>query len=416
MDDLSNREFTIEQNTVQPEKFSSGHLYFISFIVFLDMLGFGIVLPVMPMLIHDISGMGIDRGAEIGGLLIFIYSGMQFLFAPLIGGLSDQFGRRPVLLTTLLLMSIDYALMAIAPTLTWLVVGRAISGVAGATWATAYACIADCVSVGERERAFGVLGGLGAAGFVLGPALGGFTGELWTRLPFVIASGLAAAGLVFGLSYFRETLPFEARRRVNLIRANPIGGIVRMAGTPFVLPCLFVIFLINLASQAQLSIWPFWGALQFGWSPTTSGLTVSLYGVLFGAVQAFTTGWLVTRFGAARTAQYALMLGLPSYALLAFAPSTSVVVFAIIVGAGTGVVIPALQGLMTARVAENAQGELQGALVSASSLSAIVGSMAMTHIFSHFSDMEGLFFPGAPYLLSFAILIPAIAIIRHATT
>jgi MFS transporter, DHA1 family, tetracycline resistance protein len=393
---------------------NNSQLFVIGIIVFLDMIGYGIILPVMPQLIHDISGTSIDRSAEIGGFLLFVYAVMQFLFAPLIGSLSDRFGRRPVLLTTLALLAIDYAIMAVAPTLGWLAAGRAISGIMGATWAAAYASIADCVSFENRGRAFGILGGAGAAGFVFGPALGGIVGEFGTRLPFIAAALLVGAGLLIGLIALRETLPAKSRREFKLARANPIGAILRMARVPLVLPCLTTVFLMNLASQAQLSIWPYWGELRFGWQPLTSGLTVSLYGVLLGMVQALTTGWCVARFGAVRTAWYGLLFGLPSYLMLAFAPSTPFVILAIIVGACTGIAFPALQSLMTTKVAEDAQGELQGAISSTISSSAIAGPILMTQIFGLFTDSNGVFFPGAPYILAFCVLISTILLFRRA--
>lgn len=383
----------------------------VAFIVFIDMLGIGLILPVMPHLIGEVAHTGIDRSAEIGGLLLFVYAGMQFLFAPVIGGLSDRFGRRPVLLTTLLLLSIDYFIMVLAPSLAWLVAGRMLSGIMGASWAASNSCIADCVEPEDRGAAFGMLGGAGAAGFVLGPAVGGLASVLGTRFPFVIAAGLAFAGAAAGLVFLKETLPAERRRAFELGRANPLGSILQMARTPFVLACLVVIFFMQLSAQAQLSIWAYWGELQFGWSPTTIGLTVSLYGIMLGIAQAVLTGRSIARFGAERTAKYALLFGLPSYFLLALATSTSTVLLAIVLGTVTGMTFPALQGLMTARVSEDAQGELQGAIASTVSLTSIIGPVLMTQIFARFSNHAGSYFPGAPYVFSFALLFVAIVIL-----
>ena len=170
-------------------------LFSVAFIVFVDMLGLGLIIPVMPRLISEVSATSIYRSAEIGGFLMFSYAGMQFLFAPTIGGLSDRYGRRPVLLTTLFLLAIDYAIMALAPTMIWLVMGRMMSGIMGASWAAANSCVADCISAEKRGRAFGMLAGAGAAGFVLGPALGGLAGEFGTRVPFIVAACLALVGV-----------------------------------------------------------------------------------------------------------------------------------------------------------------------------------------------------------------------------
>ena len=386
-------------------------LRLVAFIVFVDMLGLGLILPVMPRLIGEISNVGIDRSAEIGGFLLFTYAAMQFLFAPIVGGLSDRFGRRPVLLTTLAALGVDYCVMAVAPSLTWLFAGRMISGIMGATWAASNSCIADCVPVERRGAAFGLLGGAGAAGFVLGPSVGGLAGEFGTRLPFAIAAVLALSGATVGYFVLRETLPPERRRPFAISRANPLGSLVQMTKIPFVIDSLSVIFFMQLSGQAQTSIWAFWGALRFGWSPLTSGLTISSYGFLLGTAQAVLTGKSIARFGAANTARFSLLFGIPSYLLLAFAPSTSVVIMAILVGTITGMTFPSLQSLMTARVSEDAQGELQGAIASTISLTAIIGPITMTQIFGHFSDRKGLFFPGAPFIVSIVLISVAITLL-----
>lgn len=383
----------------------------VAFICFVDMLGFGLMLPVMPRLIGEISHTNLGRAAEIGGMLMFAYAGMQFLFAPIIGGLSDRFGRRPVLLTTLFLLGIDYAIMALAPSLAWLVAGRLMSGIMGASWAASNSCVADCVEPDERGAAFGLLLGAGGIGFVLGPAIGGLASELGTRVPFMLASGLAFAGTMVGLILLKETLPFDRRRRFELARANPLGSITQMAKTPFVLACLFVVFFMQFSAQAHLSIWAFWGELQFGWTPTISGLTVSLFAILTGIGQAMLTGRSIKRFGAAATAKYTLLFGLPSYFLLAIATSTPIVLLAILLGAVTGMTSPAIQTLMSVRISEDAQGELQGAIASMIGLASIIGPIAMTQIFVQFADYRGVHFPGAPYLLSIALLMIAIWIL-----
>jgi DHA1 family tetracycline resistance protein-like MFS transporter len=386
-------------------------LFSVGFIVFVDMLGLGLIIPVMPRLISEVAQTSIHRSAEIGGLLMFSYAGMQFLFAPTIGGLSDRYGRRPVLLTTLFLLAVDYAIMALAPTLVLLVIGRMMSGVMGASWAAANSCVADCVSADERARAFGMLAGAGAAGFVLGPALGGLAGEFGPRVPFIIAACLALIGVGLGLALLKETLPPDRRRDFSLARANPIGSILQISRTPFVLAFLSVIFFIQLSSQAQIAIWAYWGELQFGWTPTTIGLTASLYGVMLAFAQAVLTGECVNRFGAANTAKIALLFALPSYLILAFATSTTAVVLAILVGSFAGMTLPALQSLMSLRVNDDAQGELQGAVASTLSSTAIIGPLLMTQTFAHFADGQGIYFPGAPFVISLASLIVAITIL-----
>lgn len=383
-------------------------LNLVGFIVFVDMLGIGLILPVMPRLIAEVAHVGIARAAELGGYLLFAYAVMQFLCAPVIGGLSDRFGRRPVLLVTLVALGVDYAVMAWAPSYGWLFAGRMISGVMGATWAASNACIADCLPPEERGAEFGRLGGFGAAGFVLGPALGGLAGTLGTRWPFVIAAVLALSGAAAGLVVLRETLAASRRRAFTLGRANPFGTLVQMVRIPFVALCLLVAFLMQLAAQSQLSIWPYWGALVFGWSPLVAGLTVTAFGVGIGLVQGMATGKVIARVGPSATARFSLLFGLPSYLLLAFAGNTATAMLGVACGVMTGMTFPALQQLMSSRVPHDAQGELQGAIASAISLTSIIGPLVMTRIFASYAP-RGL--PGAPYLLACAILSLALALL-----
>lgn len=391
----------------------------LALIMFIDAAGIGLIVPVMPTLIEGLTGRGIDRAAEIGGWLLFVYATMQFLFAPIIGGLSDRFGRRPVLLATLAMLGVDYALMAWAPTLGWLFLGRIISGMMGATWAAANSCIADSVPAGQRGVAFGALAGAAAAGFVLGPAIGGLLGQFGDRLPFVAAALLCAGGTLFGLASLAETLPVDRRRRFDLARANPLGSIVRMRTNPLVIGCLTAIFFMQLASQSQLSIWAFYGALKFGWTPLVIGLTVTLFGVLLGITQGYLAGKAITRFGAVRTAGWSLGFGFPSFLILAFAPSPIILVAGMVIGSISGMCFPALQQLVTQGVEEDSQGELQGAIASMISLTAIIGPPVMTGVFGAYADNRGLFFPGAPFLLAaglsvIATLVLVRTLIRHA--
>jgi MFS transporter, DHA1 family, tetracycline resistance protein len=380
----------------------------IAFIVFIDMAGIGLIIPVMPRLIMELSGEGLDRAAEIGGLLLFAYAVMQFIFSPIIGGLSDRFGRRPVLLFTLASLGIDYALMAWAPTLAWLFVGRMISGIMGATWAAANSSVADMVPVENRGAAFGLLGGAGAAGFVLGPAIGGVFGLLGDRVPFIVASILSLAAALYGWFALKESLPADKRRAFSFARANPFGTMVQMAKTPLVLGCLITAFFMQFAAQANFAVWSYYGALQFGWGPLMIGATVALFGILLAVAQGLMVGKVIARFGAVRTALWSLVFAIPSYLVIGFATSTAMMILGIIIGAVAGLTFPAMQSLMTTKVAEDAQGELQGAIASVVSLTAIVGPPAMTAVFGAYADKEGLFFPGAPYMLATALMAAAL--------
>ncbi len=380
----------------------------IAFIVFIDMAGIGLIIPVMPRLVMGLTGEGVDRAAEIGGLLLFAYAVMQFIFSPIIGGLSDRFGRRPILLFTLAALGVDYLLMAWAPTLVWLFAGRMISGVMGATWAAANSCVADTVEPDQRGAVYGLLGGAGASGFVLGPVLGGVFGLLGDRVPFIVAAVLCISGAVYGYFALRETLPPEKRRAFSIARANPFGTMVQMAKAPLVLGCLITVFFMQFAAQSNFAVWSYYGVLMFDWGPLTIGATVALFGILLAVIQGLLVGKVIARFGAVRTAVWSLIFAIPSYLIIGFAGSTAMMVLGIIIGSITGLTFPAMQSLMTTRIAEDAQGELQGAIASVVSLTAIIGPPAMTGVFGAYADDVGLFFPGAPYMLAVALMIVAV--------
>lgn len=391
----------------------------IAFIVFIDMAGIGLIVPVMPKLVMQLSGAQVDRAAEIGGWLLFAYAIMQFVFSPIIGGLSDRFGRKPVLISTLAALGLDYALMAMAPTLAWLFVGRIISGVMGATWAAANSCVADVIEPEKRGSVYGLMGGAGAAGFVLGPALGGAFGLWGDRVPFWVASVLCLVGAAYGAYAFRETLPPEKRRSFSLKRANPFGTMQQMMKAPLVFGCLITIFFMQFAAQSNFAVWSYYGTLKFDWGPLTIGATVALFGMLMAIIQGLLVGKVIARFGAVKTAVWSLMFAIPSYLVIGFAGSTAMAIVGLIIGSISGLTFPAMQSLMTGKVAEDAQGELQGAIGSVVSLTSIVGPPAMTGVFGAYADSTGLYFPGAPYMLAATLMTIAVAMLwqtlrRHA--
>jgi MFS transporter, DHA1 family, tetracycline resistance protein len=392
-------------------KSTTASLGLIALIVFIDTAGIGLIIPVLPTLIGKLGHVAVDRAAEIGGWLLFAYAIMQFIFAPIIGGLSDRYGRRPVLLVTLALLGVDYALMFWAPTLAWLFVGRLISGMMGATWPAANSCVADTCAPDERGRAFGLLGACGAAGFVLGPAIGGFFGQFGDRIPFLFAALLCIIGAIIGLFKLPETLPPEKRRAFTLARANPLGNLIQMMKTPLVIGLLGVIFFMQLGSQSQLSVWAYYGTLKFNWSPMVIGLTVTLFGALLAGVQGGLVGPVIKRFGEDKTAKFSLLFGIPSYLILAFATQTWHMIAGIIVGCVTGLTFPAMQSLMTGKIGEDAQGELQGAIASMISLTSIIGPLMMTNVFGAFADKSGIYFQGAPFILAIGLLLIAIALL-----
>jgi len=404
---------TIEQTakkTAGPAPSPTSTLTLVALIVFIDMVGIGLIVPVLPDLLEEVTGKGLAESAQIGGWLLFAYALMQFLFAPVIGGLSDRFGRRPVLLITLFALGIDYAIMAWAPTLFWLFLGRIVAGIMGASWAAANSCIADLATPEERGKFFGIMGAAGASGFVIGPAIGGLLGEMGVRLPFIASAALALAGAVIGFFNLRETLPPERRRAFSLARANPLGTLVQMGRNPIVLGFIAVIFFMQLAGQAQMSIWSYHTQLVFDWSLKDIGYSVALFGLILAFVQGGLTGAVISKIGPRKTALLGFLLASPTFFLFAFAQSSGFMIVGIIFGSFGGLTFPALQQMMSERVAEDAQGELQGAIASAMSITSIIGPVIMTSVFSTFADDEGVYFPGAPYLLAAMLSFTGIAI------
>ena len=380
-------------------------LGFVAFICFIDMCGIGLIIPVVPSLIRGLTGQGLDRAAQTGSYLLFVYAVMQFLCAPIIGGLSDRYGRRPVLLVTLAALGLDYALMAYAPTLAWLFVGRAISGVMGATWAAANSCVADMTTQETRGRAFGLLGAGGAAGFVIGPAIGGLLGQFGDRMPFVAACVMALGGVLVGWRYLPETLPRERRRAFDLRRANPIGSIKQMSGIPIVLGFLAVILCMQFASQATNAVWAYFNILKFGWTPLMVGLSAALFGALVAVAQGLLTGRSIARYGEVATGIFGLCCAVAAYLTFAAASASWMIFAGIVVGALGNMTFPAMQAMMTRETPENAQGELQGAIASTVSFTSIIGPVVMATTFRHFADSKGLYFPGAPFLLSAVLMV-----------
>ncbi|MEM7778807.1 MAG: TCR/Tet family MFS transporter [Pseudomonadota bacterium] len=398
----------MNHNAAKPATRST--LFFVALIVFIDMVGIGLIIPVLPSLLEEVTGQGPDQTAEIGGYLLFAYALMQFTFAPIIGGLSDRFGRRPVLLVTLFMLGIDYAIMAWAPTLFWLFVGRVLSGIMGASWAAANSCIADVASKEERGKFFGIMGAAGAGGFVIGPALGGLLGSVDVRLPFIAAAVLAIAGAAVGYFLLKETLPKERRRPFTMARANPLGTLLQMTRHPVVLGFLAVIFFSQLAAQSHITIWAYHTELVFGWSELEIGLSVALFGTMLVIVQGGLTGKVIARIGPQRTILLGFFLSFPANFVFAFAPTGSYMIIGILIGCISGLCFPAMQQIMSSTIAEDAQGELQGAIASTISITSIFGPLVMTSTFGTFADDQGPFFPGAPYLVAASLSAIAIGI------
>ncbi len=377
-------------------------LAFIFITVLIDAIGFGVVIPVFPQLIMQLTGRSLASAAEVSGWIAFLYASVQFLMGPVIGGLSDRFGRRPVLLASLAAFSIDYLVMAFAPTLWWLVAARVVAGITGATFPTAYAYIADVTPPEKRGANFGVIGMAFGFGFIIGPALGGFVAGFGHEVPFLVSAGLAMANFLYGLFVLPESLPPESRRPFEWRRANPVGALVRLKSAhPVVLMLAATVFVWTLSYQSLYSIWSYHGQQRYGWTPEQVGWSLAAVGVTGAIVQGFLGRKLIPRFGQRNIIIVGLLSAVAGYSTYALADAGWTVYLGIAVSACQGLVFPCLQGLMSAEVGPTEQGELQGAVASIQSLSAIVGPPLMTTVFARFSAADApVYAPGAPFMVS----------------
>jgi DHA1 family tetracycline resistance protein-like MFS transporter len=382
---------------------------FIFVTVLLDSIGFGIIMPVVPHLIMDISGDKLTDAARIGGLLMFTFAAMQFAASPILGNLSDQFGRRPVLLCSLLAMACNYMLMGWAPTLVWLFVGRLVAGVSASTYGTANAYIADTFPPEQRAQYFALLGAAFGTGFIVGPAIGGFLGEFGPRTPFYAAAGLTFINVIYGFFVLPESLKVENHRKFVLARANPLGAFRQLINYPVVMALIVVYFFYMLGHFALPSVWAFFTIEKFDWSPREIGISLSFVGVAMIFVQAYLIRKVLPLWGPVKTAVVGLVATSISFFGYAFIPYAWMIYVVIAIGALQGFVTPSVQSIMSAQVPANAQGELQGAIGSMSGLVAILSPPFMTETFAYFSSGKAAFyFPGAPFFAAAILTILAL--------
>lgn len=392
---------------------SRNALTFVFITVLIDMIGFGIVIPVMPQLIVDLTGEAFGPAAVWGGRLLVAYAAMQFVFAPIIGNLSDRFGRRPVLLASLLAFGLDYIIMGMAPRLSWLFAGRIVAGIAGATHVTATAYIADVSSPEDRAKNFGLIGAAFGLGFIFGPVLGGFLGEYGPRVPFFAAGGLALCNLIYGFFVLPETLPPEKRRSFSVERANPFGAIRQMRHFPVVIGLFAVLFFYQIAHDANPSTWSYYTMLKFEWTTRDVGYSLGAVGLLFAFVQGVLIRAVIPRIGESRTVALGFLAMVLGFAGFAFATEGWMLYAFLVPFSLSGLANPALRGIMSNQVPADAQGELQGAIASLVSVTAIVAPWLMTELFGYFtSDSAPFYFPGIPFLL--AALLMVVSLIRFA--
>jgi DHA1 family tetracycline resistance protein-like MFS transporter len=396
-----------------------GAFVFVFIAVLIDAIGFGIILPVLPQLIMQLTGVPIDRAAQYGGALSFVYALMQFFCAPILGNLSDQFGRRPVLLFALLALGCDYLIMGFAPLIGWLFFGRMVAGVAGASFTPAYAYVADISPPERRAQNFGLLGAAFGIGFILGPAIGGLLGGLGPRAPFFAAGALALANTAFGYFALPESLARGSRRAFQWARANPLGTLAQMRKLPAVSALLGALFLWQLAHQVFPSTWSFYGITQFHWSSREVGYSLAFVGLVMAIAQGLLTRVLIPRIGGERRAA-ALGMAAAFVAYLGYAFAThGWMVYVVSLSAFLfALTYPSMNALASQQTPANAQGELQGAVACLYSLSSIVGPPLMTQVFSHFTARSApVFFPGAAFLMAAALtIVCALLFVKAART
>lgn len=387
-------------------------LVFIFVTVLIDSIGFGIVIPVFPQLLQHLSSLSIAEAAPISGWLGLGFAAMQFVFGPIIGGLSDRFGRRPVLLASLAAFGLDYVAMAFAPTLAWLFVTRLIAGATGASFGTAYAYIADVSPPEKRAANFGIAGMGFGLGFIIGPVLGGLLARFGTQTPFLVAAGLAALNFAYGYFVLPESLDDAHRRPFDWRRANPVGALMRFRQyNPVVLGLAGATFLWIVGFQSLPLTWNFYTIEKFGWSADQVGYSLAAVGLVAVVMQGFVSRRIIPKFGERRIIAAGAVSGIAAYLIYAFAQVGWQLYAGVVVGALSGLVYQSLQGLMSREVGPSEQGELQGAISSVYSVASIIGPVAMTQVFAHFAVKgAGIYLPGAPFVLAAGLSLAMLAV------
>ncbi|MBD3649352.1 MAG: TCR/Tet family MFS transporter [Pseudomonadales bacterium] len=363
-----------------------------------------------------VSGENLSAAAEYGGWLMFVYAIMQFFCAPIVGNISDRFGRRPVLLLSLFVMGINYVFMGLAETLVLLFAGRIISGIGASTMSTCNAYIADVTPAEQRAQNFGLIGAAFGMGFVIGPVVGGVLGEFGPRVPFLAAAALSFANMAFGIFVLKESLRPEDRRPFEVQRANPLGTMMQLRAFPVVFGIIGVMFLYHLGHQALPAIWSYFTIERFGWSPREIGYSLGFIGVLMVFVQAWLIRVVLPKTGLRLAAVMGMMFTIAAFAGYTGATASWMMYVAMVPGALGGLVGPAIQGIATTQIGPSQQGELQGGLSSTMSLTAIVSPLMMTQTFGYFtSGAAPLYFPGAPFALAGILTVLALVLFLRVT-
>jgi DHA1 family tetracycline resistance protein-like MFS transporter len=383
-------------------------ILFIFITLLIDVIGIGLIIPVMPKLISTLIHGSISDASKYSGWLTFAYALMQFLFSPMLGNLSDKFGRRPILLMSLFGLGIDYIFLSFAPSIGWLFIGRTIAGIGGASFTTATAYIADISNEENRAQNFGMVGAAFGLGFIIGPAIGGLLGGFGARVPFMVAAGLSLCNCIYGYFVLPESLDMAHRREFDWKRANPIGSLKQLLKYEDLKGLIVSYFLIFLGGMAIQSTWSFFTIQKFNWNERMIGISLSAVGLLIAIVQGGLIRVVNPRLGNKRSMYLGYILYAIGLFLFAFASQSWMMFVFLIPYCLGGFCGPALQSVMSAQVPKNEQGELQGGLTSVMSLASIIGPPLMTNIFSYFTkDSAPVHFPGAAFFLGGIIMLTA---------
>jgi MFS transporter, DHA1 family, tetracycline resistance protein len=391
----------------------SAAFIFVFITVALDMMAVGIIVPVLPKLIIEFQGGDVARAAWYVGLFAALWAAMQFIFSPIIGSVSDHFGRRPVILASNLGLGLDYILMAVAPTLGWLFIGRLISGITSSSYPTAGAYIADITPPGERAAKFGMLGAAFGLGFVVGPALGGVLGGIDLRLPFWVAAALSLANTLYGYFILPESLPPERRRAFSLRTANVVSSLRLLRSHPELLGLATAIFLMGMAHESLPNTFVLYADQRYGWSETHVGLVLALVGVGSLIVSMLVVRPAVRILGERGAALTGLACGILAFLVFGLAPTGGLFLFGLIFVALLGIANPSLQAMMSHRIDASEQGQLQGALGSMRAVNGMIGPLLFTQVFALAVGQGGLQILGAPFLLAALLLLIAMVVGTH---
>ncbi|MFV1531418.1 MULTISPECIES: MFS transporter [unclassified Phaeobacter] len=389
----------------------TGPFLFILATLMIDAIGIGIVFPIMPDLMLRVGAESTAEGALWSGIMMSAYAAAMFLFGPIVGSLSDAYGRRPILILALVTLTIDYVIMALAQTYWMLLVGRVIAGMAGATYITATAYISDIAKPAERGAAFGMIGAAFGIGFVLGPAIGGMASGLHISAPFWIAAGLSAVNVLFGLIILPESLKPENRRPFGRRDINPFATLLRAFVIPGLAIPLICIFVFEFANLVYPTLWSFWGREVFGWDGFTIGLTLSAYGVLIAVVQAGILPQLTKRLGDFRTLIIAMVAAVISMIGFGVASAIWVVIVFLPIAALSDMAPPLITAFAANRVGEDQQGVVQGVIASLSSVAAVAAPLVLTGVFERFVGETGWYLPGAPFLVAAVLVVAMVPLV-----